>query len=141
MSGLSRTKGAKFEQKIARLLSKIFPDCRRNLTETQVGQGVDLVNTGRLKVQCKFWKEYPPISRLEEVPRGGDHFPALVAKGNKKDEVIVMYLADFIKLATDIGVLYEKADGPCECHTWMAVPGMDNPVNNHHPVCAKAKFA
>jgi hypothetical protein len=41
----SRTKGAAFEREVARLLSTVWPDSRRNLSQSRKGEGGDVLGT------------------------------------------------------------------------------------------------
>lgn len=108
MGKMQRDKGANYEREIARQLRALFPDAARNVTETQHGQGVDLVNTGNLRIQCKRHKQYAPITRIEEVPRTPDKIPVLITRGDRKEDVAVLYLSDFLAILADIGIVYEE---------------------------------
>jgi hypothetical protein len=104
---MSRNKGFQYEREIARRLQSLFPNARRKLEyQSSECTGVDLENTGRLRIQCKRYKQYAPISKLEEVRENG--MAALITKGDRKRDVICMYLDDFITIAQDIGELYDN---------------------------------
>ena len=107
MSKLSRTKGHSFERWVAAKFRSIFPEVKRHLEfQKEEAQGFDLDNTGKLAIQCKAYKQYAPITKIEEV-RAPGKIPALVTKGDRKPAVICMYLDDFLKIAHDIGELHE----------------------------------
>jgi len=92
-----RNKGLNFERTIANKLKHIFPKAKRHL-ETQASEaekGIDLDCTDPLGIQCKAYKNYAPITKLEEVKYG---VPVLITKGDRKKPVAVMYLDDWIKL-------------------------------------------
>lgn len=97
MSGKrSRTKGHNFERYCANFFRLLgFNKARRNLTETQFGQGIDLVETGVFDVQCKAYQQYSPISKINEVPKQKGRIAILITKGDKKEPMLVMRLNDF----------------------------------------------
>lgn len=64
-----------------------------------------MVNTGRLRVQCKRGRQYAPVARLEEVTASGG-LPVLVTKGDRRRDVVVMYLDDFLRLLADVGEVF-----------------------------------
>lgn len=107
MGKSQRTKGISYEREVAARFREIFPQARRNLTETQKGgQGVDLVGVGRLRVQCKRGRNYAPASRIEEVS-AGDGLPVLVTKADRRPDLVVMRLCDFLAVLADVGIVFE----------------------------------
>jgi len=105
---MSRTKGHSYERKTAQVFQKLgFKDAKRQL-EYQEGLGVDLANTGPFRVQCKRYKGYAPITKLEEVPKTSENIPLLITKADHKPDVVALYLDDFIRILEDIGVAYEE---------------------------------
>lgn len=112
MSGArSRTKGHSFERTLAKRLRDegIFPEAERHL-EMQMSQcsGYDLDNTGKLKIQCKAYKKYAPLSKIEEAASScsEDEIPVLVTKGDRLRPIAALYLDDLIKILKDIGVVF-----------------------------------
>jgi hypothetical protein len=99
----SRNKGHGFERDIAIRLRDIFPNVCRQL-EYQEGLGVDLANTGVLRIQCKAYKNYAPLSKIEEA--GDTGIPALVTKGDRKPILIALRLDDFISIINDPSVIH-----------------------------------
>ena len=94
----SRTKGHNWEREVAkRFREHGFPLAERKL-EYQISEctGVDITNTGAFKVQCKRYKDYCPISKIEEVKETG--IPILITKGDRKPAVVCMYIDDFFEL-------------------------------------------
>src|SRR5687768_157221 len=59
----NRSKGHRFEREIVHAFRKTFPDARRNLEfqKEAAMHGVDLINTGRWRVQCKRGKQYVSV--------------------------------------------------------------------------------
>lgn len=104
----SRTKGHSYEREIVNKLKPLFPNAKRHLESQAVEalKGIDLEHTGALKIQCKRLKNYAPINKLEEVNVSG--IPVLVTKGDRKKDVVCLYLDDFIKILEDIGIVYDS---------------------------------
>jgi len=102
MSKLSRTKGHSFERWTAIALRVVFPSARRHL-EFQVDEaalGIDLVNTGPYKIQCKRMKKYASVAAIKEVACDeafGD-VPILITKADKDRVLVVMPFEEFLDL-------------------------------------------
>lgn len=110
MSKSERTKGLNFERWVARQLHRVYPEAKRNLTETQTGgQGVDLINTGAFAVQCKRLKRYAAINRIEEVNRPG-YWPLLITKADNKPAMAVLPLSALVAILEDVMLAYETPD-------------------------------
>jgi hypothetical protein len=93
----ARRKGYGYERTIANILKDIFPEAKRHLEfQGQEAKGYDLDNTGEFRIQCKRYKQYAPITKIEEVQETGT--PVLITKGDRKKDVVCMYLEDWIKL-------------------------------------------
>lgn len=101
---LSRTKGHAYERAIVIKFKKLFPEAIRQL-EYQEGLGVDLANTGRLRIQCKRRKNYAPMSCLEEA-RDGKGIPVLVTKADRKESIVALPLVDFLAILEDPNYIY-----------------------------------
>lgn len=103
MSGrANRAKGRNFEQDVAVKFRTIYPHARRLLeNHPEDAAGVDLLNTGPFKIQCKALAGYAPIARIREVTadRAFGDIPVLVTKGNGLEPMAVLPLGDFIALA------------------------------------------
>lgn len=97
----ARTKGHSFEREVAIALRHIFPEARRHLEyQDQEANGIDLVNTGSFKIQCKKLKTYAPVNTIEEVQADrllGD-VPVLVTAADNARPMAVLDFEDFIKL-------------------------------------------
>jgi hypothetical protein len=97
----SRTKGHSFERWVANQFKKIFPDARRHL-EYQMSEafGVDVVNCGEYRIQCKRNKKYSSISAIKEIKlcpiEGG--IPILVTKGDNLEPLVVLPFDHFLHL-------------------------------------------
>jgi hypothetical protein len=100
MSGKrSRNKGLQYERDTANFFKSLgYKEALRNVTETQFGQGIDLVNTGVFDVQCKRYKDYAPISKINEVPVVDGRIALLFTKGDRKDSMVVLRQSDFEKI-------------------------------------------
>ena len=92
-----RNKGHSFERAVAKQLKTVFPTVKRHLESQadEAAKGIDLSNTEPFGIQCKAYKKYAPIAKIEEVKVG---VPVLITKGDNKPAVAVVYLDDFIKL-------------------------------------------
>ena len=107
MGKKSRTKGHTYERETAVKFQAVFPDAKRHL-EYQAGEanGVDLDNTGNLAIQCKRYKGYAPINKIFEVDAPGK-IPVLVTKADRQPDMVILPLADFIRILGDIGTVYD----------------------------------
>lgn len=97
----SRTKGHQFERDIAIELRPIFPDSRRHLEyHSRDANGVDLVETGRLKIQCKKLKKYAPLTAIKQIKCARDlgDVPVLITAGDNQEPLAALPLSDFIEL-------------------------------------------
>lgn len=108
MGKMSRNKGLGFERTIARAFQIIFPKACRQL-EYQEGLGVDIANTGRLRIQCKRFKGYAPLTKIEEA--GDDGIPVLVTKADRKPTLIALRLADFVAILKSPLHIHEEGYG------------------------------
>ncbi len=109
MGKAQRTKGHGFERDIAKRLREIFPNASRKLEyQAEACSGVDIAGTGVFKAQCKRYKGYAPISKLEEIREPGIH--ALITKADHKPTVIALYFDDFMRIVKDIGELYADSN-------------------------------
>lgn len=100
MSGKkSRTKGLSFERWAANSLAPVFPKAKRHLEmQKEEAMGFDLDNTGPYKIQCKAYKKYAPLSKIEEVQRQPGDIPVLLTKGDRKKPIVAMYFDDWLDL-------------------------------------------
>lgn len=97
----SRLKGKSFELKIANFLKPIYPNCRRLLeNHADDAQGVDLLHTGPYRIQCKSYRQYAPLTKIEEVQCDEmmGEVPLLVTKGNNKRILVAMPIEEFLRL-------------------------------------------
>lgn len=107
MGKLSRNKGVNYEREIARKFSKLFPKARRQLEyHEDDANGVDIQGTGKLKIQCKRFKGFAPISKIKEIKVSGIHL--LITKADREKDVVCLYLDDFLAILDDIGVVYDE---------------------------------
>ncbi len=101
----SRTKGHSFERWTAIQLRPFFPKAIRAL-EYQEGLGIDLLHTGRLRIQCKAYKKYAPLSKIEEA--GDTDIPVLITKGDRKPPLICMRLEHFLDILHDPEAIHKE---------------------------------
>jgi hypothetical protein len=97
----ARAKGLNFERDVADKLRGVFPDARRLFEFHEAdANGVDLQNTGDLRIQCKKLKRYASITKIQEIqhePFCGE-IPVLVTAGDRQPAMAVLPLEDFIWL-------------------------------------------
>lgn len=101
MSGKrSRTKGHSFERWVANELKHIYPEAKRHLeNQVQEALGFDLDNTGKLRIQCKRFKRYAPLTAIKEVKTeicGG--IPILITKPDREEALACMPFSFFKEL-------------------------------------------
>lgn len=113
MSKSQRTKGHSFERYVAQRFRLVFPEARRNLNDTHGGSGIDLENTGNLAVQCKAYKGYAPIAKIQEIMVDDTStIPVLVTKGDGLKPMAVLPLSWLIAILDDVGVAFEHDPPP-----------------------------
>lgn len=101
MSKLSRTKGHSFERSIAKLIRHLYPESRRHLEyQDAEANGVDLVNTGYYRIQCKRGRRYASLSAIEEVTADEllGEVPILITQGDHKRILVAMPFEEFLRL-------------------------------------------
>jgi len=94
-----RVKGHGFERWVANQLKQVFPDAKRHLEfQGTEARGFDLDNTGQYHIQCKAYRGYAPISKIQEVHPEDGFTPVLVTKGDYLEPMAVLPLSAFIEL-------------------------------------------
>ncbi len=102
MSKSQRVKGHAFERYVAIAMRKIFPQARRHLEfqKEEAAEGVDLVHTGRYKIQCKRLRKYASITAIFQVKlcpiEGG--CPVLITQGDRLEAMVVLPFSEFLAL-------------------------------------------
>lgn len=97
----ARTKGHSFEREVAIQLREVFPDARRHLEyQDQEANGVDLVETGEYRIQCKRLKGYASVNTIEEISsdRIFGEVPVLVTQADGKEAMAVLPFSDLVRL-------------------------------------------
>lgn len=103
----------------------IFPDAERQL-ESQHGYGYDLKNTGRYRIQAKCYKDYAPISKINEAIGGctrPNDVPILITKGDRKETMVVMPFDHFLEL---LSIYKEHTEGMYEGISEIAAVMVEN---------------
>ncbi len=99
--GGGRAKGHGFEREIAILLRPVFPDARRHLEyHADDANGVDLINTGYFRFQCKRGRKAAPLSKIREIEcceLSGD-VPVLVTQGDRDRVLVALPFEEFLRL-------------------------------------------
>ena len=100
---MSRTKGHAFEREVAILLRGVFPEARRLLEyHEEDAQGVDLLNTGIYRFQCKRLRKWASLSKIEEIncDRRLGEVPVLVTQGDRREILVALPFDEFLRLIT-----------------------------------------
>jgi hypothetical protein len=101
MGKRSRTKGLSFEREIAIALRHVFPNVRRQLEYNETDcNGVDLMETGHYRIQCKRLKKYASLSAIKEVVADEmmGEVPVLVTQGDRQRILVALPLEEFVRL-------------------------------------------
>lgn len=97
----SRNKGKAFENQVAQIFRPIYPAVRRLLEHHALdANGVDLMHTGPYRIQCKAYRQYAPLTKIEEVVCDEllGEVPLLVTKGNGRRILVAMPIEELIRL-------------------------------------------
>lgn len=99
MGKSQRNKGHQFERDIVNLLKEKGYDAARNLTQTRDSGGD--INLPRWLIECK---RYANIGRVYDwldqaiKAASGIQKPIVVAKADRKEEIVIMRLSDFLEV-------------------------------------------
>jgi len=99
MGKSQRTKGHQFERDIVNFLKEKGYDAARNLTQTRDSGGD--INLPRWLIECK---RYANIGRVYDwldqavTAASGIQKPIVIAKADRKEEIVIMRLSDFIEV-------------------------------------------
>lgn len=96
-----RRKGHQFERDTAIELREVFPEARRHLEyQDAEANGVDIINTGLYKFQCKKMRNYCPINCIKEVTfdKMFGEVPVLVTAGDGEETLAVLPFSELIRL-------------------------------------------
>jgi hypothetical protein len=103
-----RKKGHQFERDIAIALRSVFPDARRHLEnhKDDAAKGIDIVNTGYYRIQCKRMRKPAPLSAIKQVKCDeltGD-VPVLITQGDLDRILVALPFEEFLRLVRLAGV-------------------------------------
>ena len=99
MGKSQRNKGHQFERDIVNFLKEKGYDAARNLTQTRDSGGD--INLPRWLIECK---RYANIGRVHDwldqavTAASGIQKPIVIAKADRKEEIVIMRLSDFIEV-------------------------------------------
>ncbi|MCO5189385.1 MAG: hypothetical protein M9928_21785 [Anaerolineae bacterium] len=106
MSKSQRDKGQRGEREAAALLQRVYPDaCRKVANDANHENGVDLDNTGALRVQVKRHKRPAPVTALYEIRSDGIH--VLLTRGDGGEWLAVLRAADLVDIIEDVAIAYD----------------------------------
>lgn len=97
----SRRKGHQFEREVAIALRDVFPYARRHLEyQDAEANGVDLVNTGFYRIQCKRGAKYASFSAIKEIEADElfGEIPVLVTQGDHEQIMVALPFHEFYRL-------------------------------------------
>jgi hypothetical protein len=97
----ARRKGHQFERDTAIRVRHIFPKARRHLEyQDAEANGVDLVNTGDFKIQCKKLRKYVSVTTIDEIKcnRAFGEVPVVVTEGDNLPAMAILYWDDLLDL-------------------------------------------
>lgn len=101
MGKKSRTKGHSFEREIANRLKAVFPNAIRLLEyQEALCKGIDIQNTGNLRIQCKRFKRNVSTGLIHEIQatRAIGEVPILVSKADHGPILATLYLDDLLDI-------------------------------------------
>lgn len=110
----ARKKGHQFERDVAIALRAVYPKARRHLEyQDAEANGVDLVETGPFKIQCKKYKTYAPLSAIKEVncERELGDIPVLVTAGDGEEPLAALPFGDFLTLIRALEIVQKMKRG------------------------------
>ncbi len=98
---MARRKGHAFERTVAILLRSVFPKVRRHLEyQDAEANGVDLVETGHYRIQCKRGRKPAPLSAIKEVQADEllGEVPVLITQGDHERILVAIPFEEFLRL-------------------------------------------
>ncbi len=101
MGKMARSKGHTFERLIAVMLRGIYPAARRHFeSQKEEANGVDLVNTGYYRLQCKRGRKYANLRAIKEVQadEAMGEIPVLVTQGDRERILVAIPFEEFLRL-------------------------------------------
>lgn len=114
MSAMQRRKGAEHERSVVKILREAGHDCARNLDQARDGGGD--IPFGEWLIECKrrksiaiypWWNQVKQAVMLDKniqpVPLPPCKKPALVIRADKRENLVVIRLEDFMELVNRAG--------------------------------------
>lgn len=98
---MARQKGLNFEREIAIALRLVFKEARRHLEyQDAEANGVDLINTGPYRIQCKRGRKASSVSAIKEVQcdEAMGEVPVLITQGDHERILAVLPFEEFLRL-------------------------------------------
>lgn len=107
MSRMQRDKGIRGELQAVKELKRVFPQAARKIAnDINREDGIDLVGTGRLRIQVKNCVKYTPVTTLDKIKQGSG-IPVVVTYAFRREPRVVMRLSDLLDILADVGVAYD----------------------------------
>lgn len=103
MSRLSRTKGKRWEQDVARRFREVLPDAKRtgyHQVARTGSQGACDVSAAPYWIECKAGARPPILRGLEQAREGCPEgwYPIVVAKQDRREPTVTLSLDDFLEI-------------------------------------------
>lgn len=99
MSAMSRRKGASYEREIVNLIKAAGHACARNLDQVRDGGGD--IPFGEWLIECKRRASIGLYQWWDQVCAAcRDKKPLLIIRANKRENLVVMRLPDFLELVS-----------------------------------------
>ena len=123
---LAKRKGQEGERQVAAAMMHLFPGAKRTIQSR--GGGAEVPDIGGIPpfhVEVKWWKrDVNPRKALAQargdVKRGeSDKIPIAVTRGNNRDFVVTLTLADFIRMLALYGDAEKLKLSPTEAYASM----------------------
>lgn len=98
---MARRKGHAFEREISIALRVVFSEARRHLEfQKEEAYGVDILNTGQYRIQCKRGRKWASLSAIKEVQADEEmgEVPVLITKGDHERTLVALPLEEFLRL-------------------------------------------
>lgn len=103
MGNQSKRKGAQYERTVADIWKEYFPKARRGIDQfSGNGSVADIENVPALHQECKHRENISPYKALEQAQNDvkkskSNRIPCAVIRKNRKQDIILFNLNDFVK--------------------------------------------
>jgi hypothetical protein len=111
MGKMQRNKGANFERAVANALAIVYPQAKRGIGQARSASEVADVDGTPWWVECKVGARPNLLGAMRQARKATDGRPCLVvAKVDRQEPVVVLGLAEFLRLADSRAVAGPRID-------------------------------